>query len=259
MEIQSGYYKLKTEDICFPNGNCAHAVFSPENTNPIDIIAYLNIPLFQTFFMIAGSALDMEKHLFPSLTRLFVDGIADLAMMLDALIIDGGTHNGIMELVGLGIAKQAHKTPLLGVAPKGCVSYPGKPFIATVEDYALLDLNHSHFVLVESDEWGDETDIMYKLAEAFSQDYPSVFFLINGGEIAQKEVLYNVRQGRPIIVIEGSGRLADEISDLWYKKPVSISDPELVEIIQDGRIYPFPLNGKVADFVHLVQQLLNTF
>jgi SLOG in TRPM, prokaryote len=257
MEIRPGHYELKVQDIYFPNGNCARAIFSPMDTNPVELLAYLNIPLFQPFFMIAGGALDMEEHLSPPLTHLFADGIANLAMTLDALIIDGGTHTGVMELMGLGIAKQAHKTPLLGVSPHGCVTYPGKPLTSVEKDAVLLDPNHSHFVLVESDEWGGETETMYKLAQMFSQSHPSVAFLINGGHIAQKEVLYNVRQKRPIIVIGGSGRVADQIIRLLQVKPSSISDPELAEIMQNGRIYPFPLNGSSADLIYLTHQLLN--
>jgi hypothetical protein len=80
--------------------------------------------------------------------------------------------------------------------------------------------------------------------------------LINGGSIAKSEVLHNVRQRRPIMVIEESGRLADEIARLWQEKPSSISDPQLTEIILHGEIHVFPLTGSATELVQLTQRLL---
>ncbi len=59
-----------------------------------------------------------------------------------------------------------------------------------------------------------------------------------------------------MIVLEGSGRVADEVARLCREKPAVIPDPALAEIIQDGHIYPFPLNGASANFIELIQKLL---
>ena len=80
-------------------------------------------------------------------------------------------------------------------------------------------------VLVETKEWGGETETMYELARVFSQGCPSVAILVNGGAITKNEVLYNVRQGRPIIIIEASGRLADEVARIIREKSSFHSDP----------------------------------
>ena len=41
---------------------------------------------------------------------------------------------------------------------------------------------------------------------------PSVTVLVNGGDIAYQDAQFSLDAGRPIIVIAGSGRAADEIA-----------------------------------------------
>ena len=187
---------------------------------------------------------------------LFTQGIALLAATCNALTIDGGTQMGVMELMGAGIAAQQQRSPLLGVAPANLVSYPGQLNNTEHEERMPLDPNHSHFVLVETGEWGGETATMYELARIVSQGCPSVAIVANGGVIAIQEVLYNVRQKRPIVVLQGSGRAADDIARLWQEKPSTITDPLLTEIIQHGDIHVFPMKGTAAALIQLTQQLL---
>jgi len=257
MNTQPERQAISKQQICFPNGNCAQAVFLPVGANPVDLLSILNIPSPNAVIMIAGGASLMDEQLYPNLRSQFTDGIAHLAAALDALIIDGGTQAGVMEMMGTGVAEQQHRVTLLGVSPAGCVTYPGKPSAPVSEDNAPLDPNHSHFVLVETDTWGGETETMYELAQVFSQNSPSVAILVNGGSIAKKEVLYNVRQRRPIIVIEGSGRTADDIARLWREQMPSIPDAQLAEIMQQGNIHLFPLTGTATELVQLAQGLLS--
>jgi flagellar motor component MotA len=46
----------------------------------------------------------------------------------------------------------------------------------------------------------------------FSQDHQSVTILINGGEISRKDVQLSLEEGRPVVALSRTGRLADEIS-----------------------------------------------
>lgn len=255
--MHSGQGTIKTEDIIFPNGNSARTVFPPVGANACDLLPLLNIPPFDTLIMLVGGASPMDEVLYPNLETLFTHGIAHLAVMCKALIIDGGTQAGVMELMGKGVTAQHYRSPLLGVSPAGAVTYPGKSARTVVGDeHVPLDPNHSHFVLVETDEWGGETETMYQLAKQCAQGRPSVAMVVNGGSIAQKEILYNVRQGRPIILFIGSGRVADEIATLWQEKPTSFSSPDLAEIVQHGNIHVFPITGAEKDLIQLVQHLL---
>ncbi|GAC1618249.1 MAG: hypothetical protein NVS4B11_08180 [Ktedonobacteraceae bacterium] len=257
MSMQPERQAMSTQEIVFSNGNQAHVVFLPSGAHIHDLPSLLHIPPFHELIMIVGGAGLMEGNLYPKLARLFTHGVAHLAATRNALVIDGGTQAGVMELMGTGIAEQQHRSPLLGVSPAGRVSYPEQSASATNEERAPLDPNHSHFVLVETDEWGGETATMYELAHIFAKERPSVAIVINGGAIAIKEVLYNVRQKRPILVLEGSGRAADNIAQLWQEKPSAISDPDLAEIIQHGDIHLFPITSSAEVLVQLIQQLLN--
>lgn len=149
---------------------------------------------------------------------------------------------------------QERKPMLLGVAPEGRVSYPGK--IRVEGETGSLDSNHSHFVLVETDEWGGETAIMYELGQFLAAGRPSVAVLVNGGEVATNELLYNVRQKRPIIIFEGSGRLADNIAYLWRGRNIPSADCVLAEIVKDGDIHLFPLHGTARQLKQLLFDLL---
>ena len=259
MDTQPASQSMNKREIHFPNGNLAQAILPPAGTRATDLLHTLNIRQPNAVIIIAGGASKMDEQVHPDLDRLFTRGIAQVATSTRALIIDGGTHAGVMAIMGQAVAEQQRRSTLLGVAPAGIVTYPGKSTCMSGSKSVPgvpLDPNHSHFVLVETDEWGGETETMYELAKTLSAGSPSVAVLINGGSIAKSEVLHNVRQRRPIIVIEGSGRLADEIARLWQEKPSSFSDAQLSEIILHGNIHLFPLTGSAMELAQLTKHLL---
>jgi hypothetical protein len=242
--------------IHFSQRQQAYALLLPPGIAPDTLLSALALPTPQATILLAGGAGGMGRRSYERMQYIFTQGFASLAARLNALIIDGGTQAGVMALIGEGVAGQAHKPILLGVSPEGKVVYPGKLMHEKQTDTAPLDPNHSYFVLVKTDEWGGETATMYTLATAFSRYCPSVAILVDGGYIAKVEVLYNVRQRRPIIVTEGSGRLADEIVQAWHKRPVAPVDPQLAEIITYGDLHFFPLTGSLQQLELLLYRLL---
>ena len=142
-----------------------------------------------------------------------------------------------MAMMGEALARDGRGCQLLGIAPAGKVTYPGGPSDANIGDGAPLEPNHSHFVLVEGDEWGGETGTMFKLARALN--VPVATTLINGGPIAGSEALQSVRNGWQLLVIEGSGRFADELSVAVRDGQVTKS-VEVREIARSDRITLFP-------------------
>ena len=69
---------------------------------------------------------------------------------------------------------------------------------------------------------------MYWLFAALAQGRPSVTIVANGGGITLSEVESNVRAGRHIILIEGSGRAADALVSLLQK--TQVSDAEVASL-----------------------------
>ena len=54
--------------------------------------------------------------------------------------------------------------------------------------------------------------------------------------VACKEVIQAVRRGWPVIIIEGSGGLADELARLMRSRPGEAADPDIAEIIEEGNL-----------------------
>ena len=242
-------------EIIFSNGNHAQMLLAPVGAQVDEMATTLGIQAPRNVILIAGGASAMDKKSDDKLFPLLMNGVVRPATSLDALILDGGTQTGVMALIGLGVAQQQHRPVLLGVAADGMVLYPGKT-TGTNADAGPLDPNHSHFILVETGTWGEETKTMYELVQFLSREHSSVAILVNGGEIARNEALYNVRQGRPLIVIEGSGRIADEIARAMHDATFSSSDADLVEIIAHGNLHSFPLSGSAKELEQLILNLL---
>lgn len=249
---------LQKREIHFNNGNRAWSVSPPKGTRADDILRALDISRSQALIMIAGGAANLNEALAPHLAKLCSDGITRAAAHTHAMIIDGGTQAGVMEILGQSLVEHHHKITLLGVAPAAMVTYPGAPQVRQelMSDSAPLDPNHSHFVLVESDMWGGETETMYALAEALSEHIPVMTLIVNGGTITKTEALRSIRYGWPLLVIEGSGRLADEIAGQWGKKSAQIEDEEEREIIAEGNICLFPAMGSPNDLMQCITELI---
>ena len=169
-------------------------------------------------------------------SRMSEDHQRQLLAMFDALMLvarsgrriavgDGGTQAGIMEAAGHARRSSGNAFALIGVAPARELQPRGK---------TPVDLNHSHVVAVDNpsapaqDSWGSETDTMYWLFAKLAEGRPSVTIVANGGGITLAEVDANVRAGRRMILIEGSGRAADALISLVRKTPVS--DREIVNL-----------------------------
>jgi hypothetical protein len=177
------------------------------------------------FIFLSGGASKMrEDH-----QRQLLEMFAALALIAKSgrriAVGDGGTQAGIMEAAGHARRASNNAFPLIGVAPAGEVPPRGT---------TPIDPNHSDVVAVDNpsapskDSWGSETDTMYWLFAKLAEGRPSVAIVANGGGITLTEVEANVRAGRHIILIEGSGRAADALVSLLRK--TQASDPEIVSL-----------------------------
>ena len=248
---------LVAQEVAFPNGNRAHFLFPSPGSSPSEILKALRLEHPKALLLLIGGAERMDEGLQARLLQLCSRGIARAAAEAEAVIIDGGTDAGVMAMIGQGVADRGHRSPLLGVAPEGAVSYPGRTVDPGAKGIVPLDQNHSHFALAEGIEWGSETELMYGLAEHLSREAPVITVLINGGTVARDEMLRSVRRGWPVLVIKGSGRLADDIADLCDDKPAFIEDTALAEIVEDGALYFFPVDGTAEQLEHKILRFLN--
>jgi len=244
---------MKKNAITFDNGNHAVVVTAPRDTDAQTILEALAFAQPRGVIMVFGGAKELDDSRKARLTELFTDAIAPAAAELGALIIDGGTQSGVMAMMGEAFARDGQGSQLLGIAPAGKVTYPGGPSDAGIVDGAPLEPNHSHFVLVESDEWGGETGTMFKLARALN--VAVVTLLINGGQIAESEALQSVRNGWPLLVVEGSGRFADQLSAAVRTAALNTSTT-IKEITRSGRVKLFSIDKSALGLKSLLQQIL---
>jgi hypothetical protein len=171
------------------------------------------------FIFLSGGASNMAKRDLDALLDLFRSFETLSARGLRFAVGDGGTKAGIMEAAGRARAASGQAFPLLGVAPAPEVGADGRSGSTEIET------NHSHILTVTNEPWleaqkekgwkpswgywGSETEAMYEIFDRLSAGRASAAIVANGGAKTLDEVELNLRQGRRILLISGSGRVAD--------------------------------------------------
>ena len=165
--------------------------------------------------VLVGGAGELSGDDLDRLRPLFGDALAPVVERLGACVVDGGTDAGVMRLLGEARTAADATFPLLGVAAVGTVSVPD----ADADGHAELERNHTHFLLVPGDSWGDEAPWLALAAGAVSQGQPSITVLLDGGEVAWRDVEESIRAGRRTLVVSGTGRTADALAAALRGEP----------------------------------------
>jgi hypothetical protein len=195
--------------LTFPNGLTAQAIRIQERTNLANALGTIGLQSSHPVLVVVGGASKLETADYKRIENLFNELLAPLAEELGMVVVDGGTDAGIMRLMGLARAKSGGTFPLVGVAPADKVYLPDLTSSLATQH---LEPHHSHFILVPGSKWGDESPWIADLATVISGDAPSATVLINGGPVALQDVQESLNRQRPVVVIEGTGRLADRIA-----------------------------------------------
>jgi len=107
--------------------------------------------------------------------------------------------------------------------------------------------------LVKSNDWGGETTTMLELARAFKAQ--TVAILVNGGAIAGDEARQSARNGWPLLVIEGSGRFADEVSAA-VRDGQARKSTEVREIARSDRVVLFHVDDAAEKLRDRLRRML---
>ncbi|MBW4441111.1 MAG: hypothetical protein KME10_07740 [Plectolyngbya sp. WJT66-NPBG17] len=188
--------------------------------------------------VVIGGASKLGEADYQQVQRLFLDVLAPIAQKWQASVVDGGTDAGVMRLMGQARDAIDGTFPLIGVAPIGLARLPDQPLKS--EDAIPLEPYHSHFFLVPGSSWGDESAWIAAIASELAGSAPSITVLINGGEITWADALQNVRAGRGMIVIAGSGRTADLLAAGLRGEP---TDARAEELIASGLVQMVELSA----------------
>ena len=160
--------------------------------------------------VLVGGASGMTPDYLEELAKFFADIICPILQNHQGIVVDGGTDAGVMQLMGQARQRTGSTFPLVGVAAEGTVCIPNQP-PPDFQDYATLEPHHTHFCLVPGCLWGDESPWIAEVANGLTRER-SLTLLVNGGKISWQDVTNSVRVKRPVVVLAGSGRTADELA-----------------------------------------------
>jgi hypothetical protein len=183
---------------------CTNYLELPDNLSSIELCGSRPV------LAIVGGASKIEAEDMARLEEIFLRAIAPVAERLGATVVDGATDAGVMRCIGQARSQINGTFPLVGVAAVGTVVLPNEK--QSKEDAAPLEPNHTHFVFVPGQSWGDESPWLSYVAKVLAGGAPSVTIAINGGEITWQDIAWSVISGRSIIVLSGSGRTADKLA-----------------------------------------------
>jgi hypothetical protein len=202
--------------------------------------------------VVVGGASKVSEADLSRLRLLFVKVLAPLAEELGASVVDGGTDVGVMKMMGQARAETAATFPLIGVTPVGKVALPDQ--IPSSSKLTALEPHHTHFVLVPGSNWGDESPWLARVASVLANGAPSVTVLVNGGEIAWKDVSENLKANRPLLVIAGSGRLADTLA---AELRGEATDERAKELVASGLVQAIDLTESFDSLTRLLNKMFS--
>ena len=170
--------------------------------------------------------------------------IGPLALKPGALVIDDGAQSGCAAAMGAAARDHDDPIPLLGIAAAGEV-----------------DANHPLILRLPA-AWTDDlkyrVQLVGKLArDSSGREKPVLAILVGGKDAHVDAVLRCNRYGWPILLIQGSGGLADRIALAMQppaegSPPVPIADPDLREIIDTAIPDSFSLGGNMDDLERIL-------
>lgn len=232
---------LEAFTIPFPNNHSPLAVRVSAQGDAEAVIRALRLPQPVPVIFISGGAGKMDSESMMVTRSTVEDGLARFLNDHQVALIDGGTATGVMMLIGVARQRRSYTFPLIGVAPDSVVTYPG---IDPPREGETLDSFHSHFVFTGGDQFGAESEMIVKLAYALSGqgEKKRLCMIINGGEIVKQEAYRcSTHEPRfPLLVLEGSGRFADELAN---SRKTGSSDPVIQAILEQGIVHFIPIKG----------------
>lgn len=101
--------------------------------------------LDRAVIVLVGGAGTMGEKEFETVAQVLRDEVVPVAERRDAVVIDGGTDSGVMQLIGRARSTLGGRFPLIGVAAEGTVLVPGAG--TPSPDAVKLEPNHTLFLL----------------------------------------------------------------------------------------------------------------
>lgn len=173
--------------------------------------------------------------------------IAPAALEPGALILDNARCAGCAALIATAALEQDKPVALLGIIPS---------------DRAPTDIDGDHEIVLRLPAtWADATKYTFQIADELVKDgaapKPAVAVLFGGAGPEKKALVRCARRGWPVLVMEGSGGLADQVLDASAAGPDGtaaslVADPDLREILETASIYPSSMDASVDELSRIL-------
>jgi len=228
---------MRTQKIYFPDRQTL-CVFPGERSDLAQAISELRLEGNYPVIVLIGGNIDEKQA---NITLRAIQTISKIAEDMNTVVICGGTDMGVMAEIGQIRSRNHYKFPLVGVTLEELVTWPDGPhstkFLWWGKQRWQLESHYSHFILVPGSQFGDESPWIVDTATILSKGHQSVTILINGGEVSRKDIDLSLENGRPVIALSRTGRLADEMArqpnrhELITIVPAN-AEQRIVEVVQ---------------------------
>lgn len=212
---------MRAQMISYPEQR-ALCVFPDEPADLAHAISMLGLDNGYPVIVLIGGGIQEQQAV---VTQRAIQTLAKIAEDTKALVICGGTDMGVMADIGQERWQKRNSFPLIGITLEALVTWPGGPrstnFLWWGKKRWMLAPRYSHFILVPGSKFGDEAPWIVDAATILSKGHRSVTILMNGGNVSRKDIELSVQEGRPVIALGGTGRLANELA----------SDPDKNDLI----------------------------
>jgi hypothetical protein len=197
----------------------------------------LGLPRRRAVVALFGTREALDTDLAASLLPVLREVVARAARR-DAVFVTSAADVGVVHLLGLAVEALDGRWPgLVGVAPSGRV-VEGED--TPVDGQVALNANHDVAVLVPGSAWGDEVPALFRTVDAIvGKRRPAVALLVGGSDTARRELIDHLGSDRKLVVLAGTGGLADEIAG--GKLPIGgadnqTDDDDLAVLVRSGQV-----------------------
>ncbi|MEU4442951.1 hypothetical protein AB0K14_27670 [Actinosynnema sp. NPDC050801] len=184
----------------------------------------LGLPRGRPVLAVFGSADALDTGLAATVLPV-LRAVLAAAARADAVVVTAGADVGVTHLVGLAAESLDGRWPrLVGVAPSGRVAAEdAEPAGCEVR----LNVNHDTAVVVPGSKWGEELPALFRAVDAVAgSKRPALALLIGGDDVARAALVDHLGRDRPLLVLAGTGSLADEIA-LGEVRDTEVRDTEV--------------------------------
>ena len=187
------------------------------------LLGQLDLPTQATTLVVNGGTSDEAEFPEAEVSAALRVAVEVLAARLGPVIVSGGTDAGLFRLLGTTVAELGFPGPVIGVVPAGKITrVNGTP----------LEPHHSHVLMVDADAWGGETPTMLEVCRALGRRGRVLALVAGGGQQTMVEIDGHRSDGRPVIVLAGTGRLADDLASSGHMAGLSVVDVNDVDTVR---------------------------